>query len=131
MRSPYVAFGPFCSPCVPGAVTLHGDVETACQYDDETGIRAYAFGHDWFEDGVAPYRVYSVATGFEVLPTLEAECGNADACGWYGRAHGRIYVRAFGADTYEGRYFETAAALAEEWADLVRAVETVLQTEEE
>lgn len=56
IRSPYYAKCQFCSPCAPGAGYLvnSGDV------------KAYCFGHDWFEGGVAPYKVYSVATGEEV-----------------------------------------------------------------
>ena len=32
------------------------------------GVRAFCFGHDWFEEGKAPYPVFSVATGKRVRP---------------------------------------------------------------
>ena len=57
-KSPYFTRATFCSPCAPGACSLG----SPC--DD--GERAYCFGHDWFEDGKAPYPVYSVATGERV-----------------------------------------------------------------
>ncbi len=52
-KSPYYTLCEFCSPCAPGAgyIMNSGDV------------KAYCFGHDWFEDGKAPYPVYSVKTG--------------------------------------------------------------------
>lgn len=53
MESPFYTFGPFCSPCAPGAVSLGENGDDA---------KAYCFGHDWFENGVAPYTVYSVET---------------------------------------------------------------------
>jgi hypothetical protein len=55
IKSPYYTTCNFCSPCAPGAGYLMNTV------DD--GIKAYCFGHDWFDDGKAPYPVYSVATG--------------------------------------------------------------------
>lgn len=55
-KSPYFTYCGHCSPCAPGAgyLTSEGDVKTYC------------FGHNWFESGKAPYRVYSVKTGKEV-----------------------------------------------------------------
>lgn len=63
LKSPFYTFARFCSPCVPGAGNLNdaGDVNY--------GVVTYCFGHDWFEDGKAPYPVYSVKTGKEVLPS--------------------------------------------------------------
>ncbi len=58
-RSPYFTHAQFCSPCRPGA----GNLDSPC----ESGPRSYCFGHDCFESGVAPYPVYSVATG-ELIP---------------------------------------------------------------
>jgi len=55
LKSAFYTLAPYCSPCVPGA----GNLDSA----DEDGIKAYCLGHDWFEDGRAPYTVYSVATG--------------------------------------------------------------------
>ena len=58
--SPYYTLCSYCSPCAPGAGYLEGQ--------NENGIKAYCLGHDWFEDGRAPYRVFDVKTGKEVLP---------------------------------------------------------------
>lgn len=55
IKSPFYTFAQFCSPCVPGAGNLDTPVED--------GPKTYCLGHDWFEDGKAPYPVYSVATG--------------------------------------------------------------------
>lgn len=62
IRSPYFTYCNLCSPCAPGAGYL---VQTVPPDPDN---RAYSFGHDWFEDGKAPYPVYSVETGELVLP---------------------------------------------------------------
>lgn len=61
LSSPYYTRAQFCSPCAPGACHL----EHPC----EDGERAYCFGHNWFEDGKAPYPVYSVATNELVEPS--------------------------------------------------------------
>jgi len=52
-KSPYYTRAQFCSPCAPGA----------CHLDSPTpeGEKAYCFGHDWFDGGVAPYPVYRIA----------------------------------------------------------------------
>ena len=63
MKSPFFTTGAFCSPCVPGGINLNE--HTGPETDDD---RAYCFGHDWFDDGKAPYRVFSVETRKEVLP---------------------------------------------------------------
>lgn len=60
LRSPYYTRGVFCSPCVPGAVSLESP--------DVDGERAYCFGHEFFEDGRAPYPVYRVADDQLVEP---------------------------------------------------------------
>lgn len=60
LKSPYYTYAQFCSPCVPGAGNL--DNPTA------NGPKTFCLGHDWFEDGKAPYTVYSVETGEEVKP---------------------------------------------------------------
>jgi len=59
-KSPYYTRCQFCSPCAPGAGYLMNEVED--------GVKAYCFGHDWFEFGPAPYKVYRVADDTEVLP---------------------------------------------------------------
>lgn len=63
-RSPYYTYAPFCSPCAPGA----GYLGLANDKDETSGVKTYCFGHDWFEDGTAPYRVFKVADDSEVLP---------------------------------------------------------------
>lgn len=57
-KSPYYTYAQFCSPCAPGACYLGNPLETP----DENN-KCYCFGHDWFEDGVAPYDVYDITTG--------------------------------------------------------------------
>jgi len=61
IKSPFYTRGNFCSPCVPGAIDLNS---TGMDGDDI----AYCFGHDWFEDGKAPYRVFKVFDDSEVFP---------------------------------------------------------------
>ena len=58
-ESPFYTIAGFCSPCAPGAVYLT---------DDTPDAKGYCLGHDWFEDGKAPYTVYDVKTGEEVKP---------------------------------------------------------------
>ena len=58
MESPFYTLCAPCSPCAPGAGYLL----------TKGKLKAYCFGHDWFEEGKAPYRVFSVGTGEEVLP---------------------------------------------------------------
>ena len=58
--SPFYTRAQYCSPCAPGA----GNLDHPC--DD--GPKTYCLGHDWFDDGVAPYAVYEVATGLPVIP---------------------------------------------------------------
>lgn len=60
IKSPFYTRAQFCSPCVPGA----GNLDSS----DEDGAMTYCLGHDWFEDGVAPYPVYSVETNELVQP---------------------------------------------------------------
>ena len=60
LQSNYYTLCGFCSPCAPGAGYLltPGDV------------KAYCLGHDWFEGGKAPYRVFRVDNNEEVLPNV-------------------------------------------------------------
>ncbi len=67
IRAPFYTLAPFCSPCVPGAGNLD-NANTPTEPLNEEWSKAYCFGHDYFEDHRAPYRVFSVATGEEVLP---------------------------------------------------------------
>lgn len=64
LKSPYFTRAQFCSPCAPGACYLLNPTED--------GEKAYCFGHDFFEDEKAPYPVFRVDTGEEVLPKEEA-----------------------------------------------------------
>ncbi len=58
IKSPFFTYAQFCSPCAPGACYLGNPLDVP--HDDN---KAYCFGHDWFDDGKAPYVVYSVETG--------------------------------------------------------------------
>ena len=58
LKSPYYTFAQFCSPCVPGAGNLDNPMAG--------GVKTYCLGHDWFEEGHAPYNVYSIETNEEV-----------------------------------------------------------------
>ena len=58
LKSPFYTFAQFCSPCVPGAGNLDNPMTD--------GAKTYCLGHDWFEDGKAPYAVYSVETDKEI-----------------------------------------------------------------
>ena len=64
LKSPFYTLAMFCSPCVPGA----GNLNSA----SDDGVKSYCFGHDWFEEGAAPYPVYSVETGELVAPDKAA-----------------------------------------------------------
>lgn len=58
LKSPYYTHAQFCSPCAPGAGYLMNPVAD--------GPKTYCFGHDWFENGTAPYPIFNVADGAEV-----------------------------------------------------------------
>lgn len=65
LRSPYFTFAQFCSPCVPGAGNLDSpasdDATTARLAATIYGFpRVYCLGHEWFDDGRAPYPVFRV-----------------------------------------------------------------------
>lgn len=61
LKSPFYTYAQFCSPCVPGA----GNLDTPCA----DGPKTYCLGHDWFDDGKAPYRVWRVSDDTEVTET--------------------------------------------------------------
>lgn len=65
LKSPFYTHAAFCSPCVPGA----GNLNDAREH----GVKTYCLGHDWFEDGRAPYPVFSVETNAEVQPQTPQE----------------------------------------------------------
>jgi len=56
-KSPYYTFTQFCLPCVPGAGNLNVPMAPPM------GVKTYCFGHDWFDDGCAPYPIFSIDTG--------------------------------------------------------------------
>lgn len=58
IKSPYYTLAEFCSPCAPNAGYIA----------NEGSVKSYCFGHDFFDSGKAPYKVYSVETDKEVLP---------------------------------------------------------------
>lgn len=60
LKSPYYTHCQFCSPCAPGAGYIMNTV------DD--GPKTYCFGHDWFDDNIAPYPVYRVSDDTLVTP---------------------------------------------------------------
>ncbi len=62
-ESPFFTYAQFCSPCAPGACYLRNPLD-----EPNDNNKAYCLGHDWFDGGVAPYPVYSVATGELVKP---------------------------------------------------------------
>lgn len=59
LASEYYTLAQYCSPCVPGA----GNLDSPC----DEGVKTYCLGHDWFEDGHAPYHVFRVADDSEVF----------------------------------------------------------------
>ena len=65
VKSPYYTNAQFCSPCVPGA----GHLDNPCP----TGPKTYCFGHDWFDNKIAPYPVFDVKTGQEVKPEVKGK----------------------------------------------------------
>lgn len=56
IKSPYVTVGPFCSPCVPGAIDLNSTDGAS------GGTKAYCLPGDFFEKGYASY-AYSTIKG--------------------------------------------------------------------
>lgn len=67
LKSPYVTYAGFCSPCAPGACHLRNPF--AADEPRDENHRCYCLGHDWFEDEVAPYPVYNAKTGALVPPS--------------------------------------------------------------
>ena len=63
LKAPYFTYARFCSPCAPGACYLRNPLDEKAEAN-----KCYCFGHEWFEDGKAPYPVYRVDTGEEVKP---------------------------------------------------------------
>lgn len=61
-KSPFYTYAKFCSPCAPGACFLRNPLEP-----DASLEKCYCFGHDWFENTKAPYRVFRVDNDEEVF----------------------------------------------------------------
>lgn len=61
IQSPYYTYAQFCSPCAPGACYLLNEVDS-----EFSNNKVYCFGHDWFDNGVAPYTVYKVSDNSKV-----------------------------------------------------------------
>jgi hypothetical protein len=53
LRSPFYTLARFASPCAPGAAYLTSQ--------DEDGVKGYAPGLEWFEDGQCPLTLYRVS----------------------------------------------------------------------
>lgn len=62
-RNRLTSLTPSSAPCAPGA----GYLSNPCP----DGPKTYCFGHDWFENDVAPYPVYRVDTGELVPPPVK------------------------------------------------------------
>lgn len=70
-RSEYYTYAHFCSPCAPGACDLDAPLEENTLHTGGYGPdtdKCYCFGHECFESGRAPYRVFRVADNSEVFP---------------------------------------------------------------
>jgi len=59
IKSPFYTFARQCSPCCPNA----GDLGSP-----DGSLKTYCFNHDFFDNGIAPYKVYSVKTDLEIIP---------------------------------------------------------------
>ena len=63
LKAPFYTYAQFCSPCAPGA----GYVLNWLKEPVETN-KTFCFGHDWFDEGAAPYPVFSIITNERVYP---------------------------------------------------------------
>lgn len=61
-ESPYVTFGPLCSPCAPGAIYLP-------DANGKHGFAAYCLPDDFFENGKAPYKYITIEEAYNKLWT--------------------------------------------------------------
>ncbi len=64
-KAPYYTYAQFCSPCAPGACYLANPLD-----EPDPDNKCYCFGHDWFDEGKAPYTVYDMKTGKVVEPRV-------------------------------------------------------------
>jgi len=83
IKSPYYTYAQYCSPCAPGAgylmnwfkpdyplnkaskedIPYSWGIEYNRQAEAAGFPKVYCFGHEWFDNGTAPYPVFSVETG--------------------------------------------------------------------
>jgi len=78
LKSLYFTYAQFCSPCAPGAGYIMNEIE-----DKDPNNKTYCFGHNFFESGKAPYKVYSVETGKQIIiEEKHIECPNCHGSGW-------------------------------------------------
>lgn len=86
IKSPYYTYCQYCSPCAPGAgylinafkgpksimMDMKNDIIHITMYEilaKNAGFpKVYCFSHDFFDDGKAPYPVFSVKTGELINP---------------------------------------------------------------
>lgn len=71
IKSPYYTYAQFCSPCVPGACNLDHPVKPEGFLKGHP--KTYCLGPDWFEDGIAPYRMFKVSDDTEVPRSTASE----------------------------------------------------------
>ena len=62
-KSKYYTYADLCSPCAPGACYLLSPID-----EPDKDNKCYCFSHDWFDNGKAPYPVYSVETNEPIEP---------------------------------------------------------------
>ena len=67
IESPFFTYAQFCSPCVPGACNLDSPLD---HIPADGSNACYCLGHDWFEGGKAPYKVFNMG-GAEIFPASE------------------------------------------------------------
>lgn len=76
-KSPYFTYAQFCSPCAPGACYLRNPLDEPCESN-----KCFCLHHDWYENGVAPYPVCSMATGRLIKAEKKnVPCPNCGATG--------------------------------------------------
>lgn len=73
LKSPFYTYAQLCSPCVPGAGNLDhpfdGPIEMWEKAAEEAGFpKVYCLSHDFFDDLLAPYPVFSVTTNEQIQP---------------------------------------------------------------
>lgn len=68
-HSPYYTWAMLCSPCYPNA----GDIDSsiAAVIDAQSGYKTYCFGHNWFENGIAPYPLIRVSDNRVMSPPAQ------------------------------------------------------------